>query len=179
MPQIAKFKKGSILFFEGETRNNTVYLLKEGALMRIKISALTAMPERTKVNVGEFFGIKAGLGNFPRDETIQALTDITVYAFTPNEFITITKKNLKILFKMLTAFSNELRKIHLSLEQKLGTKEKSIAIKLLDIATYYTSHKKYAYASYALKKYIELYPDAKNISEINEKLADLNQIMAK
>ncbi len=177
MPKALNYKKDSIIFFDGEKRDHTVYLLKSGSLVRTKISALTALPERTRVNVGEFFGIKAGLGNFPRDETIQALDDAIVYAFTPSEFIAITCKHLKILFKMLTAFSNELRKIHLSVEQKLGTNDKSTEHKFLDIAKYYSKHKKYNYALYALKKHQELYPKSELTEIVKEKLSELKKIL--
>lgn len=182
MPQLRQFKKGSIIYFDSEAKNNFAYLFKSGSLTRIKLSTDTGMPERSKVQVGEFFGIKAALGVLPRDETIQVDSDTAVFQFTPKEFEDVIKKNLSIIFKMLRAFSNELRRVHHAIENILHTDGDGdlgdSASRLQSIGNYYFSQKQYKSALYALQKYLEHYPDASGVEESRSQIEMIKDVMS-
>ncbi|MBN8215460.1 MAG: Crp/Fnr family transcriptional regulator [Spirochaetes bacterium] len=181
MPQARTYKKGSIIYFDGEAKNNFAFLLKSGVCSRIKLSPESVQPERSRLVVGEFFGIKAALGVLPRDETIQVDADSVVFIFTPKEFEDVIKKNLSIIFKMLRAFSNELRRIHTSIESFLHTdgdaESNDPAARLLAIGNYYFNSKQYKPARYAFEKYLEHYADASGVSEAKDQLETIRQVL--
>ncbi|MBL8994566.1 MAG: Crp/Fnr family transcriptional regulator [Spirochaetia bacterium] len=179
MPQVRNYKKGSIIYFDGETKNNFAYLLKSGACTRTKLAPETVQPERTRVNVGEFFGIKAALGVLQRDEMIQVAADSVVYVFTPREFEDVIKKNVTIIFKMLKAFSNELRRIHKAVENLLhadggGSGSDS---GLMGIGTYYLSQKKYRPAKYAFQKFLQHHGSSEEAAEAKQNLEMIDEAL--
>ena len=181
MPQFRQYKSGSIIYFEGERKNNFAFLLKQGKCNRSKLSLETGMIESTSLVVGEFFGIKAALGVLPRDETIKVLTDSVVYVFTPQEFVEILSKNVSIIFKMLKAFSNELRRIHKAIESKLLTKDdfhdEDNPGKLKNIGFYYLKRKAYNQAKYVFNKFIEHYPHSEDSATVKKQLVIINSIL--
>ncbi len=180
MPQVRTYKKGSIIYFDGETKNNFAYLLKSGACTRTKLAPETVQPERTRVNVGEFFGIKAALGVLQRDEMIQVSADSVVYVFTPKEFEDVIKKNVSIIFKMLKAFSNELRRIHKAIENLLhtdGSGGSNPESGLLGIGTYYLSQKKYRQAKYAFEKFLKRHGDSEDAAEAKQNLEMIEEAL--
>jgi outer membrane protein assembly factor BamD (BamD/ComL family) len=182
MPQARTYKKGSIIYFDGEAKNNHAFLLKSGVCSRIKLSPESVQPERSRLVVGEFFGIKAALGVLPRDETIQVESDAIVFVFSPKEFEEVIKKNLSIIFKMLRAFSNELRRIHTSIESFLHTdgdaESSDPAARLLAIGNYYFNSKHYKPARYAFEKYLEHYPESSGVDEAVQQLETIKDVLA-
>jgi len=182
VPQIKAYKKGSIIYFDGESKSNFVYLLKSGSCLRNKFSLDTCTEERSPLIVGEFFGIKAALGVPIRDETISVENDTTVYIFTPAEFDAVIKKNISIIFKMLKAFSNELRKIHKAIENQMVSDSKDALVnnddKLFNIGAYYLTRKKYSQALHAYQRYIEHYPNGAKAGEAKDTLERIRDIMS-
>lgn len=181
MPQVRQYKSGSIIYFEGERKNNFAFLLKKGKCSRSKLSLETGMVESSPLVVGEFFGIKAAMGVLPRDETIKVLTDAVVYIFTPQEFVEILSKNVSIIFKMLKAFSNELRRIHKAIEHKLSTKDDEYdggnPGKLKNIGFYYLKRKAYSQAKYVFSKFLEHYSDSEDIAIVKKQLSIIDSIL--
>lgn len=177
MPQARSYKKGSIIYFDGEMKTNFAYLLQAGALVRVKLAPESVQPERIPLRVGEFFGIKAALGVLPRDETIEVAADSTVFVFTPAEFDAVIKKNVSIIFKMLRAFSNELRRIHHAIEMYMhadGSPTVDGAAGLHSIAQYYMVQKNGAQCRYVCERYLEHYPNGSQAAEIQDMLAQLD-----
>ncbi|HMB01342.1 MAG TPA: cyclic nucleotide-binding domain-containing protein [Spirochaetota bacterium] len=182
MPKVRKYKSGSVVFFDGETKGNSAFLLKSGACTRTKLSPATHKPETTPVKLGEFFGIKSALGNFPRDATVQVLRDSVIYEFTPQEFEAVSKSKVSIIFQMLKAFSNELRKIHGAIDSILtkdteGEEAFDQRDKLMYIGNYYYNNKAYDQARYAFKKFLQYNPQSSFTQEVNNKLRDINNIL--
>ncbi len=174
--KLVQYKKGSIVYFEGDIRENSTYLLKNGELIRKKTSISSAI-EKSRIGVGEFFGLKSSLGPIARDETIEALSDCTIYVLSPDEFLSIVKKNMKVLIRSLTAFSNELRKIHKAIEHKLNVKEADLDDKLLGIADYYREKKAYRQSLYAYNRYLELYPHQPKVGLAKEKIQAIRSML--
>jgi tetratricopeptide (TPR) repeat protein len=182
MPQVRTYKKGSVIYFDGESKNNFAFLLKSGVLTRTKLSPESVQPERTKLVVGEFFGIKAALGILPRDETIQVATDGVVFLFTPKEFEDVIKKNVSIIFKMLKAFSNELRRIHMAIENFMHTDGDAgggdSASGLFGIGQYYFNQKSYAHSLYAFEKYLKHFSGGPDAEEAKSQIALIKEIQS-
>ena len=183
MPNLREYKSGSIIYFEGERKNNLAFLLKKGKCSRSKLSFKTGTTENTPLLVGEFFGIKAAMGVLPRDETISVLSDSIVYVFTPQEFAAIISKNVSIIFKMLRAFSNELRHIHHAIEGILQSKStdpegNKNSAKLKDIGYYYLKKKSYPQAKYVFEQYLNHYPNSQEANKIKDQLSTTKAILA-
>ena len=180
MAQIRSFKTGSVIYFEGESKNNLAFLLKSGSLSRSKFSLESGFYKKTRVSIGEFFGIKGALGVLPRDETIQVTSDCVVLVFTPNEFVEAIKNNFNIIFKMMQAFSNELRHIHKAIEKNMNIDSEldkvvdSNANKLKNIGDYYFKKKQYSKSNYVYEKLLKNYPDYEGKDEVINNLNELS-----
>ena len=176
MPQSRHYKEGSIVYFEGESKNNFAFLVKSGKCIREKLSLDKKAMRQTPLVVGEFFGIKGALGILPRDETIRVISDSLVYVFSPKEFLGLLQTNSNIIFKMLRAFSNELRNIHRAIDRILGTQtsiepgQATNAPKLRDIGLYYLKKKAYQQAQYAFAQFLNYYPQAEETEDIKRHL---------
>ena len=182
MPQKRNFKKGSVIYFEGERKNYYTYLLNKGVCVRSRMSIETGERENIRISVGDFFGVKASLGKFARDETVQVVTDCEVFIFNVQEFEQVIKRNTNIIVKMLKAFSNELRKIHFAIEAQMGDvgsrHDVSTVGKLKEIGEYYFKRKSYTQALYAYKKYSSLEPDvASEDQELQERIQTVESII--
>ena len=177
MAQVRNFKAGSVIYFEGESKDHLAYLLKSGSLSRSKFSLESGFYEKTRVSIGEFFGIKGALGVLPRDETIQVTADCVVLVFTPNEFVETIRNNFNIIFKMMQAFSNELRNIHKAIEKNMNITDEIIdsnANKLKNIGDYYFNKRQYSKSNYVYEKLLKNYPDYEKKNEVINNLNDLN-----
>ena len=182
MPQVREYKKGSIIYFESEKKNTFAFLLKSGVLTRDKLSLETNSFEQSQLVLGEFFGIKGALGVLPRDETIRVARDAIVYIFTAQEFLALISKNISIIFKMMKAFSNELRHIHHAIENILVmdtdiADNNSNAGKLKNIGDYYLKKKKFSQAGYTFNRFLEYYPKHADVREVKQKLSTLSSII--
>ena len=181
MPTVRQFKQDSIIYFEGDTKDHNAFLLKSGLCTRTKVSAETGSLEVSRVAVGEFFGVKSVLGKFMRDETIHVKEACVVYIFAPNEFEGVIKAHQNVLFKMLRAFSNELRSIHRALEVALkgevSDSSFSSTENLREIGDHYYARKAHSRALYAYNKYLELESESPFKAELVEKIATIKDIL--
>lgn len=181
MPEVRQFKKGSILYFDGEVKTSYAYLLKKGVLSRTKLSVETGKPERSRLQIGEFFGIKASLGVARRDETITVHDDAVVLQFSPQEFYAVMQRNVNIMFKTLRAFSNELRNIHHSIEKSLYNAENdsfgSTADGLFSVGDYYFNKRDYQQSRYAFDKFIDHHPQHKKVAKAQENIKFINDVL--
>lgn len=182
MPQLRQYKSGSIIYFEGERKSNFAFLLKQGKCTRSKLSLQTGLMESSPLVEGEFFGIKAAMGILPRDETIRVSSDAIIYIFTPHEFVEIISKNVSIIFKMLKAFSNELRNIHHAIEDILKkesdvSEDEGYAAKLNNIGLYYLKKQSYPQAKYIFQKLLDHHSENLDRSKIEKQLGTIESII--
>ena len=64
MPFTRKYNPGSIIYFQGD-KGDEIFVLREGSVTLIKPVHGETQEEREELKVGEFFGVKSGLGALP------------------------------------------------------------------------------------------------------------------
>ncbi len=67
-PKAVQYRANSIIYFKGDT-SDRVYLLNSGKVSLNYIDIETGQEVHDLIKMGEFFGVKSGLGRYPREET--------------------------------------------------------------------------------------------------------------
>lgn len=169
-----KYKQGSIIYFEGD-KNKEIYILKSGRVVLTSVSIETGEEKNEDVKAGEFFGVKSSLGNYPREETAQTLTDSVVLVIGAADFEKIMGNNIRLVMKILRVFSNQLRSLGKNVRQILGdTDLKKPSTELIKLAEYYYKNNQLDYAQYAYKKFLELFPNDRFVRRGKEMLQCLS-----
>ena len=150
--QTRVYQAGSVVYFAGD-KSDRVYILKEGKAQSIFLSEETGYEAREAINVGEFFGVKSLLGDYPQEDTVQCLSDCVVIIITYEEFENLVAKNKSIIIKMLRVFSNQLRRLNKKVNKLVEKAEDEISIHCR-----LTSPKTYSSSS-CLKVYVVLFND--------------------
>lgn len=159
MPKAVEYKANSIVYFKGDN-NDRVYLLKGGKVSLKYDDIETGQEMYDLIQTGEFFGVKSGLGRYPREETAIVLQDSQMIVFTVPEFEQVVLNNTRIIMKMLKVFSNQLRRIQKQMRNVLSSDEQAVDPEsgLFKIGDYYLKMKRYSQALYAFKRYLTFYP---------------------
>ena len=144
--QTRVYQAGSVVYFAGD-KSDRVYILKEGRAQSIFLSEETGYEAREAINVGEFFGVKSLLGDYPQEDTVQCLSDCVVIIITYEEFENLVAKNKSIIIKMLRVFSNQLRRLNKKvnkLVEKAEDEEETNQLEgLYNIGEFYFKNQKY------------------------------------
>ncbi len=110
MPKLSKYKKDSILYFEGDPKRE-IFLIKKGAV-NVAYRSISGESElNDTLGKGEFFGIKSAIAGFPREETVTSITDSEILVFKIPEFEGLIRQNPSIGLKILKILSYNLRQI--------------------------------------------------------------------
>lgn len=117
---IEKFKKGSLVFNEGD-EGDKIYIVDIGQVA-IKKSIDWATGKEFLIDYcqsGDFFGEMAVLENKKRSARAEATEDTQLIVISGNIFLELMKNNpdtfVKLLFSMLKTISNRLRMTHMKL----------------------------------------------------------------
>ena len=159
MPKPVFYRANAIIYFQGDKADG-IPILKEGQVELSFQDLQTGAEIREPVKIGEFFGVKANLGNYPHDETAMAVTDCTVIHFSIAEFENVVSKNPHLLMKMLQVFSTQLRRIHHQVQNLLSTDRISGSPEagLFAVGEYYMKEKQYPQAHHAFRSYLHHWP---------------------
>jgi len=167
------YKSGSVVYFEGD-KSEYIYILKAGKVLLTYLKPETGEEVKEHIKPGEFFGVKSALGRYPREETAQTLTDVVVLVLTLGDFESIVLGNIAVVKKMLSVFSNQLRRIGKAQREVLGeTNVVNPEAELFKIGEYYFRTQKYSQALYAFKKYMGYYPDGLNAQNSMQRIKDI------
>lgn len=167
------YKSGSVVYFEGD-KSEYIYILKAGKILLTYLKPETGEEIKEHIKPGEFFGVKSALGRYPREETAQTLTDVTVLVLTLADFESIVLSNVTVVKKMLSVFSNQLRRIGKAQREVLGeTNVVNPEAELFKIGEYYFKIGKYSQALYAYKKYMGYYPDGQGAQTSMQRIRDI------
>jgi TolA-binding protein len=161
MPKTFQFRAGSVIYFRGDPADK-VFILQSGMVNLVYQDMETGNDMHDMVQQGEFFGVKSALGRYAREENAVSLKDSTVMAFSIPEFEQIATNNTRIVMKMLTVFSTQLRRVHRQLAILLKTDEQNPEAGLFSVGEYYLKQKRYEYAQYVFNRYLAYYPSGKN-----------------
>jgi CRP-like cAMP-binding protein len=171
MPQTFHFRSGSVIYFKGDPADK-VYLLQRGMIKLVYQDVETGKDVHDMVQKGEFFGVKSALGRYAREENVVVLKNATVMAFSIPEFEKFASENTRIVMKMLTVFSNQLRRVHRQVATLLKNAEQNPDAGLFSMGEYYFKQKRFDYAQHVFSRYLTYYPSGKNV-EVATKALDL------
>ena len=182
MRETRKYKKGSVIFFEGDERIEDIYVLLEGkVLMKYKnLESLEYVGEFLKA--GDFFGVKSALGNHKREETVEVQKDSKLWILKVKEFEDLVSQNVNLGLNMLKGFSTQLRQIGKRVSDLLsetGQEEPDSEDSLYRMGEYYLRHEKYKESWYVLNKYMECFPDGVHFEEAKGKSIKIQDYLVK
>jgi len=164
-PKAMSYKANSVIYFKGDV-SEKIYILKGGKVSLTSEDIETGQEVRDFIQTGEFFGVKSALGRYPREESALVLGDADVVQFTVPEFEQFVALNTRVIMKMLKVFSNQLRRIHVRVQNLLSMEEKSDPeAGLFSIGEYYLKKRMYPQAVYAFRQYLTYYPSGKYSTE--------------
>jgi CRP-like cAMP-binding protein len=169
MPKTFQFRSGSVIYFKGDPADK-VYILQSGMVNLVYQDVENSKDIHDMVQQGEFFGVKSALGRYAREENAVTLKDSTIMAFSIPEFEKFASENTRIVMKMLTVFSNQLRRVHQQVHNLLKTAEQNPEMGLFSLGQYYIKQKRYDHARYVFSRYLTYYPSGKNIQAATENL---------
>ena len=178
-PKAVQYRANSIIFFKGD-KSEWVYLLNSGKVSLNYVDVETGQEVHDLIKMGEFFGVKSGLGRYPREETSVVLQDSGVMAFTPAEFEQLAAKNTRIITKMLKVFSNQLRRIHRQVQNLMVSDEQvNPETGLYKIGEYYMKNKRFGQALHAYKRYLVYYPSGAYASDVTDKIMKAEEFVSR
>jgi CRP-like cAMP-binding protein/TolA-binding protein len=168
MPKARNYTGGSIVYFQGDT-GNEVYVLQKGRVMLISTAPESGDELKEEVKLGEFFGVKSTLGNYPREETAQVYGKTSVIVFSAHEFEQYCLKNTRLIMTMLRVFSRQLRDVHRAVREILKADEaRNSAFELLNTGECFYRNGNIDHALYALDKYLSYNPNGRNVARAQE-----------
>ncbi|GHU45933.1 hypothetical protein FACS1894190_18040 [Spirochaetia bacterium] len=172
MPKLIPYTGGALVYYYGD-KADKVFVLQKGMLDIVTRDPETNKEIHDRIQPGEFFGVKQALGNYMRDETVTATMDSVVLAFGIPEFEAFAADNTRIIGKMLKVFSTQLRKVNKELARVLQQEDNDPDDGLFNVGNYFLKSKQFEKASYVFKRYVEEYPNGKNLANARMNLTKL------
>jgi CRP-like cAMP-binding protein len=169
MPKPLQYRSGSLIYFQGDPADK-IFILQAGKVNLVYQDIETGQDVHDMVQPGEFFGVKSALGRYPREENAVALQDTTIMAFTVPEFETLAMANTRIILKMLTVFSNQMRRLHKQVSSLMEKEELNPDLGLFSVGEYYLKNKRFTQAKYVFSRYLTYYPTGRNASQAAKNL---------
>ena len=173
-----QYKANSVVYFKGDI-GDKIYILKSGKVSLRYNDIETGQEMRDLIQTGEFFGVKSAMGRYPREETAMVLQDSNMVVFSVPEFEALVSKNTRIITKMLTVFSNQLRRIHKQVQNLLSSgrsgPEQNPELGLYRIGEYYLKSKKFPQALYVFQRYLTYYPSGRFASQASNSISMIEQ----
>jgi len=178
-PKAVQYRANSIIYFKGD-QSDRIFLLNAGKVSLSYVDIETGQEVRDLIKMGEFFGVKSALGRYMREETAIVLQDSAVMVFSIPEFEQVASKNTRIITKMLTVFSNQLRRIHRQVQNLMVSDEQvNPETGLYKIGEYYLKNKRYGQALYAFKRYLVYYPTGSYATEVTSKIVQAEEYLSR
>ena len=175
-PVTRRYKAGSIIYFEGDRAVDEVFVLKQGQILLISPALDFKSEAKEGVKRGEFFGVKSALGRYPREETVQVVTDCEVLVFKTPTFEEFSLKNPNLVLQMLKVFSAQLRKVHRKVRETLGERDVTdTSVEVMRVAEYYYKQGNFKHAEYAYNAYLKSYPEGALASRAQKMLTNVKQ----
>jgi CRP-like cAMP-binding protein len=157
MPKTLQFRPGAVIYFQGDGADR-IFLLQKGLVNLTYQDIETGQDIHETVQGGEFFGVKSALGRYPREENSMAITETTLMAFTVPEFEQMACGNTRIILKMLTVFSTQMRRVHKQLSSLTESGMENPETGLFKLAEYYVKNKRFSEVRYVCSRYLTYYP---------------------
>jgi TolA-binding protein len=152
-----QFSAGSVIYFKGDEAS-TIFLLKRGRVNLVYQNFESGEDQHDAVTVGEFFGVRSALGRYRREENAAAMLDSVVMIFSTAEFEQLAMSNSRIMMRMLTVFSNELRRVHKKVADLTESAAESPEDGLFHTGEFYLKNRRFSLARHIFGRYLTYYP---------------------
>ena len=170
------FKKDSYVFIENDENSSCVYLVKEG-----RISHICSSPELSSALKdaceGDFFGFISSFSGRPRLSSAAAVVDTVVIQIERDQLFMMLKEKPDIAMKIVSSYTHALKHYDRVL---LDIKPISLIypqnLKLMRLGEYYMDQGENVLANYIFNRYIQLYPDSENVSEIESYIRSIEKL---
>lgn len=105
---VRKFKKGSVIFQEGEHPKG-VYLIAKGRVKQYKSNEFAKELVTGLYKEGDFFGHIAVIENQSYSETCEVLEDVEAYFVSKEDFLLLLHKNRDVSSRFIKMMANDIR----------------------------------------------------------------------
>lgn len=167
------FKKGAYVFIENDEDSRTVYLVKTGRVVHLCQSPHLASALK-EARDGDFFGFISAFSKKPRLSSAVAAEDTVAVEFDRAEFLVMLWENPEIAVKIMNSFSHSL--LHYDnflMDLKPAPLLESPSQPLRQLGEYYFKKGDTVLARYIFHRFVQTFPDAERLSEIEERLETL------
>lgn len=114
---------GEIIFAQGET-GDRLYLIESGQV-QVRVQTTGGRATLAQLGAGSFMGEMALLTGKPRTATVQALTDVQLWALTKEDFDELTLKHPRFVLAISRALSDRVEATSVA-EAAAGKREKAL-----------------------------------------------------
>lgn len=168
------FKKGSYIFIEGDEDSSSVYLVKKGRVTH-QCSSPGLSSALKDAGPGDFMGFISAFSGRPRLSSAVAVEDTIVVGIGSEQLFSMLREKSDIAMKIMNSYSHALRRYDSVL---MGINPISLlyppGMSLLRLGEYYMDRGEHTTASYIFNRYVQLYPDSDNISDIKKYTDDID-----
>ena len=177
MPIVRKYKKGSILYFEGDPKRE-IFLIKEGQVVMVYRNLAGDAELNEILRRGDFIGIRNAIAGVPREETVTCVEDAEILAFTPQEFEALLAQTPNIGLKILKILSTNLRSITKE-EKKMVTQNafEDPGNELFKMGLYFFNQKLYSKAITVWERFMHFFPSSSDINEAKKMIHEAQNAM--
>ncbi len=107
---IKSFKKGAFIYLSGNVPLKEFYIVKSGQIKISRTNTVLGMSEEVK-SAGYIVGIVQCITGIPAEENVVALTDCEIFIIHKEKVEEVFKTHKKIILKILSEYSEILRKL--------------------------------------------------------------------
>lgn len=171
MPATKKYRKDSIVYFEGDF-GKEIFLIKSGKMM-INYKDVSGESELTDfLGKGEFFGIKSAITGYSREETVTAVEDSEVLTFSSSEIEALVKQTPAVGLKILRSLSYNLRQITKE-EKKLVSQNafEDPGNEMYKMGLFYFNKREYKKAIQLWERFEQFFPKHTEIPDAREMIS--------
>ncbi|MDR0553423.1 MAG: cyclic nucleotide-binding domain-containing protein [Treponema sp.] len=173
-PIIVNYSEGSAIVVEGKPNADRFFIIQKGKVqVKREIDALIDK-EQSIAGPGDIVGAVSAMSNYSYIETVVALTDVVLVEVERGQYPSLIKSNTAVAVKIVRQFSQRLRELDRLLSRRtLSAAAGDEPAHILQVADYYAGQRKYNQAFYAYQQYASHCPNASDLEEINEKIAQI------
>jgi len=173
---IVNYGKDSYITVADRRVADCFHIIRQGKVHVSRDIAIAGDKDQVLV-AGDFFGVASAMSSYRNIENAVAMTDVSLIAVQPRQYVSLIQKNTQIATKILMQLSGQLRVLNGILEnltqkddQKAGSDSPS---RLFDVAEYYARQKQYGQAFYAYTRYLRYCPQGKDVDTARARLEKL------
>ena len=168
------FKKGTYIFIEGDEESSSVFLVKKGRVAHVCRSPILSRALKD-AGEGDFFGFISAFSGRPRLSSAMAVEDTVAVEIESGQLLRMLRDKPQIAMKIMHSYSHTLQQYdNVLMDIKPISLLYPQSMSLYNLGEYYMQKGETLIADYIFNRYIQLFPDSENITDV-EKLIDENE----